>query len=109
MAKLDLASNSAAGRLSGDGLAGVTRGGSDVETDGHWQSRGGSDRFKEFELLLTIQNLKFHNGTRILAKIEVVEDKKGLQLSFWAKIDSKPGLRTKTRSNAANSKVILKT
>jgi len=86
VAKLDLASNSAAGRLSGDGLAGVTRGGSDVETDGHWQSRGGSDRFKEFELLLTIQNLKFHNGTRILAKIEVVEDKKVYNFAFGRKL-----------------------
>ena len=27
-----------------------------------------------FELLLTVQNLKFHIGTRILAKIEVVEE-----------------------------------
>ena len=27
-----------------------------------------------FELLLTIQILKFHIGTRILAKIEVVEE-----------------------------------
>ena len=33
-AKMDLAFDSAAGRLSSDGLAGVTRGGSDVEIGG---------------------------------------------------------------------------
>jgi hypothetical protein len=39
--KLDLASDSAAGRLSGDGLAGATRGNPDVEAGGALANRGG--------------------------------------------------------------------
>ena len=59
-----MASDSAAGRLSGDGLAGATRGNPDVEAGGALANRGGKvTNSKVFEPILTVQNLKFHKAT----------------------------------------------
>jgi len=60
------------------------------------------DDFDQLKLKIPYRNLKFGQN-------KSCRGQKGLQLCFWAKIDSKPELRTKTRSNAANSKVTLET
>ena len=59
-------------------------------------------KFDDPKLKFSYKNLKFGQN-------KSCRGRKDLQLCFWAKIDSKPGLRTKTRSNAANSKVTLET
>ena len=88
-----------------------TRGDANVELGGELSKTGESPLteiewfladFDQLKLKIPYRNLKFGQN-------KSCRGQKGLQLCFWAKIDSKPELRTKTRSNAANSKVTLET
>ena len=56
-----------------------------------------------FEPILTAQNTNFHIRTRILAKIEVVEDKMIYNFIF----DLELGLRRKMLSNSAKMMFIM--
>ena len=58
--------------------------------------------FDQIKLQISYSNLKFGQNKSCRGK----ED---LQLSFWAKADLGLGLRRKTRSNVAKSKVTMRT
>ena len=76
----------------------------------HWQNREGAVTVsKEIELLLTVQNLKFHIGTRISAKIGVVEEKMLYNFAFGQKLIRGSNQGEKTRSKTAKRTFTIRT
>ena len=71
--------------------------------------RGTMSRLNEFDLIFDQIKLQISYSNLKFGQNKSCRGKEDLQLSFWAKADLGLGLRRKTRSNVAKSKVTMRT